>query len=106
MGTQSTWGLKLRQKLKSSAFALCAPRARSAPFGQDGSYESPEGYGQGRHRGSLGKRVRVEEVRLHEGHRQLGGDRFPGGVEDWYLHRARLVQDQDAHEAGNEGGQA
>merc|ERR1712190_554826 len=47
-----------------------------------------------------------EEVCLREDDRQLGGDREQGGVQHWCLHLARAVQDQDAHEAGDESWQA
>merc|ERR1711920_477344 len=48
----------------------------------------------------------VEEICLREDDRQLGGDREQGSVQHWCLHFARVVQDQDAHEAGDEGWQA
>merc|ERR1712217_535672 len=51
-------------------------------------------------------RVRAEEVCLREDDRQLGGDCEQGGLQHWCLHSARVVQDQDAHEAGYEGGRA
>merc|ERR1712187_613664 len=43
---------------------------------------------------------------LCEDDRQLGGDRQQGGVQHWCLHSARVVQDQDAHEAGDESWRA
>merc|ERR1712190_391396 len=47
-----------------------------------------------------------EEVCLCEDDRQLGGDREQGGVQHWCLHFARALQDQDAHEAGDESWRA
>merc|ERR1712039_460730 len=87
----------------------CAASAQHLPssLANNGPDEgSAEGHDQGRDRRGLGNRVRAEEVCLREDDRQLGGDREQGGVQHWCLHLARAVQDQDAHEAGDESRRA